>query len=543
MTKERPREPVKRTIPNVPGEISLESECKGLPQRADTSFNRAIGYEIFVRSFRDSDGDGIGDFQGLVEKLDYLNDGDPDTDEDLEVDLVWLMPVTPSPSYHGYDVTDYLGVRPEYGTMEQFSKLLDEAHARGIRVITDLVLNHTSSAHPWFLESAKEGAVRRDWFVWSPEKLDWPRPWGDKGPTWHQKGKEWYYGLFSPSMPDLNYRSNAVREEMKGVAEFWLDDVGIDGFRLDAVRYIVETGPNEGVQDTAETLQWWREFCMFVRARHPDALLVGEVWASNSIASAYHLEGEGMQLTFDFDLMESMVAGVLSEDATDIERTLCSFASQFPVGAGDATFLSNHDLPRLATRLMEDPALIRLAAMMLFVLPGTPFIYYGQEIGMINGPTSDDKQKRLPMRWNPSPAGGFTTGKPWAVGPMRPGISVAEQTKDPDSLLSLYRKLIRLRRNNSALSLGGFFLTKAGSATVSNLWAFLRPHQHQTAAVVVNLTGTSALEVWVEILAKPAQEWRLLYPRTSSVLLHGNRLELGDVPAHSVAIAVAPPHR
>jgi len=517
----------------------LQPECVPIPPRQDSWFNKAVGYEVFVRSFRDSDGDGIGDLAGLIEKLDYLNDGDAATTDDLGIDLVWLMPVSPSPSYHGYDVTDYRGVNPDYGTMQQLKTLQDEAHERGVRVILDLVLNHASVEHPWFAQSAAGEAGKRDWFVWSSEKLDWPRPWGDKAATWHQHKDEWYYGIFWSGMPDLNFKTPQVRAEMKDVALFWLKEVGADGFRLDAVRYIVETGP-DGMQDTAETFDWWREFAQEIKAAHPDALLVGEAWTSNATTSLYHAGGKGMDLTFDFDLMESIVAGVQAEDATDVEKTLCSFAGIFPAGAGDATFLSNHDLLRLATRLKEDDTLVRLSAMLLFTLPGTPFVYYGEELGMRNGATLDDKHKRLPMRWDGSESGGFTSGKPWAKSKSAPGIDVASQDADPNSLLSLYRTLIRLRQENVALSLGGFQPVKCGSRTASNLWAFARSHDAQSAVVVVNLSGTSALEAWAEPPAASVTDYALRFPTSAPASVSNARVSAGDVAPYSVAVLVAP---
>jgi glycosidase len=201
----------------------------------------AIGYEIFVRSFSDSDGDGVGDLPGLTARLDYLNAGDPGSDADLGVDLLWLMPITASPSYHGYDVTDYRAVAADYGTLADFDALVAAADARGIRVITDLVINHTSSAHPWFLD-ARSGpaAAHRDWYVWRDAFADWQRPWGG-GPVWYPAGGAWYYALFWQGMPDLNFQTPAVRAEMAAIAAFWLDR-GAAGLRLDAARDLVETG-------------------------------------------------------------------------------------------------------------------------------------------------------------------------------------------------------------------------------------------------------------------------------------------------------------
>ena len=218
----------------------------GQPWWNDTTF-----YEIFVRSFYDSDGDGAGDLNGLIGKLDYLNDGDPTTTSDLGVTGIWLMPIMASPSYHGYDVTDYYQVNPEYGTNEDFKRLIEEAHKRGIRVIIDLVLNHTSAEHPWFIESQDPNSPKRDWYVWSDEE--------PQGKGWHPgKNGGYYYGYFGEHMPDLNYKNPAVTEEMQKVVRFWLEEMGADGFRLDAVKYLYEDGKR--IEHTPATHEWLKGF-------------------------------------------------------------------------------------------------------------------------------------------------------------------------------------------------------------------------------------------------------------------------------------------
>ena len=227
-------------------EVAAPAACPAATAAPDDAWYRtAVFYEIFVRSFRDSDGDGVGDLRGLIAQLDYLNDGDPATDDDLGVTALWLMPITASPSYHGYDTVDYRAVSPDYGDLATLDELLTEAHRRGIRVVIDLVLNHSSSEHPWFLDSARGAdAPHRDWYVWSDEALDWPRPW-EEAQTWHARGASWYYAVFWGGMPDLNYTTAAVQDEALAISRFWLAR-GIDGFRLDAVRYLVETGKGDG---------------------------------------------------------------------------------------------------------------------------------------------------------------------------------------------------------------------------------------------------------------------------------------------------------
>ncbi|MBM4356219.1 MAG: DUF3459 domain-containing protein, partial [Deltaproteobacteria bacterium] len=502
---------------------------------------------------KDSDGDGIGDLAGLIEKLDYLNDGNEETTDDLGADLIWLMPVSPSPSYHGYDVTDYRGIHPDYGTLEDMKKLVAESHARGIRIIVDLVLNHSSSQHPWFVESKDRASEKRSWYVWSDEPLEWGRPWGGKDNTWHKSGNAWYYGLFWSGMPDLNYTNPAVRAEMTDVGRWWLSEVGVDGYRLDAVRYLVETGPGGGQQDTPETLALWKEFAAAMQEQSPDVLLIGEAWASNSIAAKYRVDGQGLQLTFDFDLMEALSAGVAAEEPADIEKVLCLFPGQFPPGAGDATFLTNHDLVRLSSRLKEDPASLRLAAMLLMTLPGTPFLYYGEEIGMPNGATLDDTAKRLPMAWSGEAGAGFTTGKPWK--PPHSSyktVNVAAQKDEAASLLSLYRDLIRLRRNNPAVLRGGFLPLPAKAVTGGPVWAFRRTGAEQDVVVAVNFGTVSALEAAVDLVTDPADSRRAggqalvrsaeeLWPDgTASRLIEGTVLKLGDLEARSVRMVEMP---
>ncbi len=526
-----------------------EPQCAERLPAADSWYNRAVGYEIFVRSFKDSDGDGIGDLAGVIEKLDYLNDGKAETTGDLGVDLVWLMPVSPSPSYHGYDVTDYRGIEPDYGTLEDMKKLVAEAHERGIRIIVDLVMNHSSSGHPWFVESRDPASARRSWYVWSDEPLDWGRPWGGKDSTWHQSGDAWYYGLFWSGMPDLNYKSPEVRAEMTDVGRWWLSEMGVDGYRLDAVRYMVETGPGEGQQDTAETVGWWKEFAAAMSKQSPDVLLVGEAWASNEVAAIYRADGKGLPLTFDFDLMEAIAAGIPAEEPADIEKVLCLFAGQFPPGAGDATFLTNHDLVRLSSRLQEDGASMRLAAMLLMTLPGTPFLYYGEEIGMPNGASLDDTAKRLPMSWTGETGAGFSTGKPWkSPHSSYETINVAAQQGDGASLLSLYRDLIRMRRANAGLLKGGFLPLPARAVTGGPVWAFRRPAPEQDLVIAVNFGTVKALETTVDLGADPAPERRWngaalvrtvdeIWPAPDQTrLIEGTDLSMGDLEARSIRV-------
>ena len=229
---------------------STSPETEDIPdiqQQGETFWwNETVFYEIFVRSFYDSDGDGIGDIQGIIEKLDYLNDGNPETDDDLGITGIWLMPVAQSPSYHGYDVIDYETIEEDYGTNEDFQQLMEEAHNRGIKIIVDLVMNHCSSQHPWFVAASQNEPEYYDWFRWSNSYPGYMGPWGQQ--VWHMADNgKYYYGLFWGGMPDLNYENSEVKDEMWDIAEFWLTEMNVDGFRCDAVIKIYRAAGNTEV--------------------------------------------------------------------------------------------------------------------------------------------------------------------------------------------------------------------------------------------------------------------------------------------------------
>ncbi len=246
------------------------------PSPAHPWWNGAVFYEVYVRSFADSGEDGAGDLKGLIAHLDYLNDGDPSTHDDLGVDALWLLPVFASPSAHGYDVTDFEHVNREYGTDGDLAALLEAAHRRGMKVILDLPLNHTSERHPWFREAVSDPrSPHRSWYEWSPTNPGWGQPWDLNTPAWHRAGDAYYYGLFGSGLPDLNYLNPEVREEMKRIVRLWLAR-GVDGFRLDAVRFLVETGPMRGQVSTPETHAYVKELSAAIRGGRPQAAPVGE---------------------------------------------------------------------------------------------------------------------------------------------------------------------------------------------------------------------------------------------------------------------------
>ena len=443
-------------------------------------WNDTVFYEIFVRSFQDSDGDGIGDFQGLIQRLDHLNDGDPNTTDDLGVTGIWLMPINTSPSYHGYDVVDYRGIEPDYGTMADFQEFLAEAHARGIRVIVDYVMNHASSQHPWFLAAGSGDPFFRDWFVWSPTDPGQTGPWGQD--VWHRYGSSWYYGLFWGGMPDLNYDTPAVRTSMFDTATWWLDTVGVDGFRLDAVLYIDETG--DQLQSTPQTLDFWRDFNLHVKSVDPQALSVGEAWTNSATVNQYVIE-DRLDLAFEFDLSNAILGAVNSGDAQFLAYKAAQVAELYPYNQY-ATFLTNHDQDRVLNVLGEDVDRQKVAAGIYLTLGGVPFLYYGEEVGLLG--TKPDPEIRRPMQWDGTPSAGFTTGTPWnEVGPRADEFNVADATQDSRSLLSWYRDLIALRNTTPALRRGDHVPLWSSQTAV---FAFLRSYEGQTVMVTVNTAAT-----------------------------------------------------
>ncbi len=435
-----------------------------------------VFYEVFVRSFADSNGDGTGDLRGLIDHLDYLNDGNPATGDDLGITGIWLMPVAEAASYHGYDVVDYRTVEHDYGTVEDFRELMAAAHERGIAVIVDLVLNHTSVEHPWFQDSRTPGSMHANWYLWSDTNPGYPGPDGQQ--VWHADGGRFYYGLFWEGMPDLNLANPAVTTELDGVARFWLQDLGVDGFRLDAIKHFVEEGRDQ--ENTAASRAWLAGFHDRVRAAKPDALLVGEVFDLTRVSSSY--VPAAVDLTFDFELAGKILLGARIGEAASLASAQRDALTLYADGAYGA-FLTNHDQARVMTEL-NDLAAAHAAASVLLTNPGVPFIYYGEELGMEGG--KPDERIRTPMPWNATPPGfGFTTGTPWEA--LEPGwetANVEDLAADGASLLSHYRSLIGVRATHPSLRTGSFVPLRSAAPTV---YAFLAQRVDDTVVVVVNL--------------------------------------------------------
>lgn len=446
----------------------------------------ATCYEVFVRSFQDSDGDGVGDINGLIQKLDYINDGDPDSQQDLGAQCIWLMPVAESPSYHGYDVVDYYAIDREYGTTADFRRLMTEAHRRGIHVLVDMVLNHSSSEHPYFLDAARNpDSPYRDWYLFSAQHPGVKNPWGSD--NWHRSPHrdEFYFGLFWSGMPDLNVENPEVVAETKRIASFWLDSMGVDGFRLDAIKHLVEAGRGAQVEHLPGTHVFLRDWSAHVRSEKADAYTVGEVWDSIGAILPYYPD----QLTshFMFQLSDDILESVKAGNTTRLYGGYLRLQDTLP-DYRFSPFLRNHDQSRTMTVLEGDAARARMASALLLTLPGLPFVYYGEEIGIAGD--KPDENLRTPMHWSARAGGGFTTGTPWRA-PQADWATrnVEAQDADPRSLLNLHRRLIHLRAQHPALATGRLVPLTASNGAVA---AFVRREGDRAVLVVANL-GTAPL--------------------------------------------------
>lgn len=457
-------------VPTVP-EVTSDDIQSGIPW-----WKTSVFYEIFVRSFYDSDGDGVGDFNGITEKLDYLNDGNPETHDDLGITAIWLMPINPSPSYHGYDVINYYNVNLEYGSMKDFQRLLEEAHKRGIRIIIDLVLNHTSRSHPFFVNaSADENNEYHDWYVWSAE---------NGGNHWHFTGtganSQYFYGYFSPDMPDLNYLNPDVTAQMEKVTAFWLEDIGVDGFRVDAAKHLIEDG--KVLDNTQATHDWFKGFYPFYKAINPDAYVVGEVSGSDArVAELY--DDDEMDMIFNFEVASGFVNSANGGSISGIGSAVTFIEKDNPEW-NFATFLTNHDQNRVMSTLGGNVDKAKVAAALMLTSPGTPFIYYGEEIGMEG--VKPDEYIRRPMQWDDSANAGFTTVEPWEeLGTNIAVANVKTQSTDDASLLNWYRQLIQYRKDYPVLSTGGYTFIKCSDREI---YAALRESEKETILVLINMS-------------------------------------------------------
>jgi alpha-glucosidase len=471
-----------------------------------------IIYQIYPRSFQDSDGDGVGDLKGIVDRLDHL--------VWLGVDAVWISPIYPSPmADFGYDVADYCDIHPLFGRLVEFDHLLCQAHRRRLKVILDFVPNHTSDQHPWFRES--RGSLsnpKRDWYLWHDAGPDGgaPNNWLGNfgGSAWERDAAtgQYYYHSFLKEQPDLNWRHPAVRRAMYDVLRFWLER-GVDGFRVDVLWLLIKDDrfrdnpinpvyrPDEPSQnrllplytaDRPEVHEVVGEMRQILDAYH-DRILIGEIYLPiERLVTYYGHALKGAHLPFNFQLISA------AWTASDLARIIADYEAALPAAAWPNWVLGNHDNPRVASRLGSAQA--RVAAMLLLTLRGTPTIYYGEEIGMANVPIAHEivqdpyerrqpglglgrDPERTPMLWDDSGGGGFTHGMPWLpLGSRYQGDNVAVMSRDPKSILTLYRRLIELRRSNPALSIGALTELKV----VGNVLVYQRRHEPDHLAVLLN---------------------------------------------------------
>lgn len=447
-----------------------------------------VCYEIFVRSFADSNGDGLGDINGITAKLDYL--------KGLGVDALWLTPVSKSPSYHKYDVVDYKSIDPEYGTIDDYKRLITEAHKRGILIFKDFVINHSSSEHAWFLASkSSKTNPYRSYYNWlSPKVIDslgiatrevsggsWElTPWHFAKPGDDEK----YYGLFTGMMPDLNFDNPTLRQEIYQIGKWWLTEIGVDGFRLDAAKHIYPDW------EAPKSHAFWQEFRREMESVKPSVYLVGEVWTTADKVAPYF---KGLPANFDIDVhlaIQRIVKSGKDEGLVKkISTTYQEYAKANPTFI-DATILDNHDGTRIGTIVGGDLNKMKAAANLLFTLPGEPYIYYGEELGMLGD--KPDENIREPFLWTKQSA---DKGRPtW----MKARFSTDETVKplsvqqaDPTSIYNHYKKLIAFRKSQPALSQVVPANVQETDLQQDGVITFVRPHTSGNLLVIQNLTDQS----------------------------------------------------
>ncbi|GAC1414465.1 MAG: alpha-amylase family glycosyl hydrolase [Acidobacteriaceae bacterium] len=517
-------------------------------------WQNAVIYQVYPRSFQDTNGDGVGDLSGILQRLDYL--------VELGVDAVWISPFYPSPmADFGYDVANYTGVDPIFGTLEDFDRLIERAHALGLRLILDFVPNHSSSQHPWFLESrSSRTSEKREWYIWhDPEPgpgepalrppNNWMSHFGGTAWTFDKTTGQFYLHSFLPEQPDLNWRNQEVRKAIYDAMLFWLergpDGRGVDGFRMDVLwllikdEYFRENPPNPDWQpgsssfgrflplytaDRLETREIVTEMRVLLESCSTTAdearLLIGEIYLPIKELVRYYGSSapdptsarrdmtnvsmtsprlNGAQLPFNFHLIQTPWR------TSTIAQLIRDYEAALPPGAWPNWVLGNHDQSRLATRLGAEQA--RTAAVLLLTLRGTPTLYYGDELGMRDGQIPPNRiqdpaekrqpgigmgrdPERTPMLWTSGPNAGFTTAaEPWLpIGPGFAAQSVEAQTRDPNSMLSLYRALLALRRERAALHSGAVSDVRPRPGEQTGVLSYLRTHGGERVAVLLNLT-------------------------------------------------------
>ncbi|RPJ87066.1 MAG: DUF3459 domain-containing protein [Acidobacteria bacterium] len=475
-------------------------------------WQEGVVYQIYPLSFHDSNGDGAGDLPGIASRLDYL--------QWLGVDAIWLSPIYPSPmADFGYDVSNYTDVNPMFGTLADLDRLIAEAHRRGLRLLLDLVPNHTSTQHPWFLESRKSrDNPKRSWYIWkdgSPDRPpnNWLSIFGGSAWEWDDRTDQYYYHAFLKEQPDLNWRNPEVQQAMLDAIRFWLER-GVDGFRIDVIWHLIKDSlfrDNPAnpcyTPDQSPYLSLLTRYSadqpevhdVIKRIRdvvdsYGERVLLGEIYLPVERAIEYYgREGSGLHLPFNFQLIQ------LPWNAAAISRAIEDYERQLPTYGWPNWVLGNHDKPRVASRIGS--AQVRVAAMLLLTLRGTPTIYYGEEIGMSDAAIAPEQIRdtreyrqpgrgrdpvRTPMQWNSERYAGFTAGSPWLpVHSNYATINVKSQRSDPTSVLALYRRLIQLRRSEPALTRGSYRSIPAPQGVI----AYLREAEGRKLQIALNLTS------------------------------------------------------
>lgn len=472
----------------APGEfriIAISNHSEPLIDTTGDWWKDAVFYQVYVRSFYDSDGNGTGDLQGLTEKLDYVTN--------LGCDGIWTLPVFDS--LHdggmgralGYEARNYYAIDPDYGNFSDWQNYVSNAHGHGIKVIMDMVINHTSKDNPWFVQSAKKDPKYRNWYIWTNatmdelEKAGWKQPWGGGHAydQWHvQPGNtEMFYATWGA---ELNFKNPEVREEGKRIAGYWLTN-GADGFRLDAIRYLIEDGPGALQADSPSTLQYIREYVAGIKGAKTNAFTVGEIWSSDQDVAKYYQDGFGLDCGFSFryqgnvaDAISGGLAGAIGGYVKDRATKMTNIPKLFFAPFGD-----NHDMKRSMTKWRDQWDKSKLSAAVLLTQPGTPFIYYGNEVGMIG--------QQTPMQWSSNKNAGFTTNaKPWTMLAPYTGIrNVEAQMADPDSLWNLYKSLIAFRKSEPAMRRGDIRSVKSGNRSV---FSYLRTGPGASYLIVGNVS-------------------------------------------------------
>jgi alpha-amylase len=475
-------------------------------KNSDVKWPFGVKYEVFVMSFADGDGNGKGDFKGLTSKLDYFSD--------LGVNGLWLMPIMPSDTYHKYHVIDYKNIDPDYGTLEDFKKFVEEAHKRDIRIITDFVINHTGNMHPWFLEAQKgKDNPYRDYYVWA--KKDSIRKDlfkkaksydSDNIRKWHAVSgdtlAEHYYGYFNGLCPDLNLDNQKVKDEIVDIARFWLTEMKVDGFRMDAARHVF---PDERAEDNHAFWVWFKQEMEKIK---PDVYLVGEVWSSSEVVAPYL---KGLPSLFNFELGYAITdvarAGKDTIHLVQRYKDIRDFYKSVTTDYLDATFVKNHDQTRILTELKLDVNKAKMTAAMLLTMPGTPYLYYGEEIGMLGdklntyadqfGPDAfvrepfvwdEDKKDKMQTAWEQPQ---YSTDKTV--------IPFSKQQGDKKSLFNFYKKLIQYRNSNAALTYGD--IDDSGIKT-SEIVSFIRKHEADESLVLHNVSDVEVTITMNETLSR-----------------------------------------